>query len=328
MMEEYTLAKQIVETRFSKEDDFYPFFVLSIYSLLIVYHNYQDIIAEVFSELDIFIENDTVPNIMRNNGFDPDDYYGQDEEMDDEYDITSYGVSSTGHNYFLEDKCEFVDDKKHPFIICSTLDSTDEEILLTFIHEFGHLIKGRRNDTYVDKDDDYIRYVIRTGLSIFEFRYFPLDDTYDECNSYEIFDEVVNCLQTTDAAEAIIALDGMPIDSNVLDFYQKLDKDELRKDRGYAFVTESFKPLWKVEKFKKIIEENIVLGNINQMIEELEAITGFNYFDALDEALDKIDELDYFGKTDTLEMQEALRKLDKFIQLFIEKSKSPVKRKD
>ena len=327
-MEDYILAKKIVETRFSKGDDFYPFLVLSVYSLLIVYHDYKDIVADVFSELDIFIENDTVSNIMKNNGFNPDDYYGHDDEVEAENDITSYGVSSSGHNYYLEGGKKFVDEKTHPFIICSALDSTDEEILLTFIHEFAHLIKGRKNGTYVDKEEDYIRYVIRTGLSIFEFRYFPEDNTFDECNSYEILDEVVNCLQTTDAAEAIVALDGMPLDQNVLDFYKTLDKDELRKDRGYTFVTDSFKPLWRVEKFKRIIEENIVLGNINQIIEELEKITGFNYFDALDEKLDKIDELDYFGKTDTLGMQWELHKLEELIKLFAEKSKAPVKRKD
>lgn len=328
MMEDYILAKKIVETRFSQDDNFYPFFVLCIYSLLIVYQDHKDIIEEVFSELDIFIGNDTVHNIMRDNGIEPDDYYGHDDEADAEHNITSYGVSSAGHNYYLKDRKEFVDEKTHPFIICSTLDSTDEEILLTFIHEFGHLIKGRKNDTYVDKGEDYIRYVIRSGLSIYEFRYFPLDDTFDDYNSYEIFDEVINCLQTSEAAEAIIGLDGMPLDPNVLDFYQSLDKEKLRKDQGYAFVTDSFKPLWKVEKFKKIIEENIVLGNINQIIEELEEITGFNYFDELDDRLDKIYELDYFEKTNTLEVQVELHKLDELIQLFIEKSKTAVKRKD
>lgn len=329
MEENYILAKRIVSSRFKSEDDFYPFFVLCVYGVLSSYSDSKEIIEILFLNMDIFIKDDHVNKIMRDNGFDPEDYYGSDidEDTDDIEDFT-FGLSIIGHNYSLNSSGkEFIYEKENPAIICSTLFSSDTNIVMTFIHEFGHLIKGVINGTYLTKDDDYIGYVIRTGLDIFEFRYYPETDEYWEDSSYNLLDEVINCLQTTEAGRAIADLEGIIIDENILIFYKLLDKSQL-VDVGYPCITSKIAPLWDNKIFKKLILENINNGNIDFIIDKFDKLTFSGGFDKLDDLILKVDELDINGKRDSPEMYRTSKKIEKIITMFNNNSKLLVKRRD
>lgn len=317
MEEDYILAKDLALKIANEDEVMYPFFVLGIYGIIRVFNKHKDIVEEIIEKVDIFIDNKPINEIMRNNGINPDEYFGNDTgDSIEEGEVCSYAVSSNGHNYILCNGEEFVDEKGKPFIICSTLRSNDTDVLLSFIHELAHLVKGEVNSTYLTQDEESFGYVIRCGLSIFEFGYYPKDDDYYEANSYEMIDEAINCSQTSEAGRAILELDGIIPDRNINNFFNILDKNELVIDRGYQEVTAAFKPLWSNKVFHSLISDNVVLGNIDFIIDEFNKITGEDSFNRFDDLLFKIDELDYFNKNDCEEMTITKANVQEIINRF------------
>lgn len=321
MEEDYILAKRLASKIACEDEEIYPFFVLGIYGILRVFKENKDIVEDIIDKVDIYIDNKPINEIMRNNGYSPDEYFGSDTgDTIEEGEVCSYAVSSNGHNYILCNDEEFVDDKGKPFIICSTLRSNNTMVLSSFIHEFAHLVKGEVNSTYLTREDDCFGYVIRCGMSIFECGYYPEDDDYYEANSYEIIDEVVNCSQTSEAGCAILELDGIIPDEKINHFFKLLDKEELIVDRGYQEACSAFKPLWNNEVLRSLISDNIVLGNIDFIIDEFNKIAGEDSFNRLDELLFKIDELDYLNRSDSDEMKTTRALVQTIIDIFNKKT--------
>lgn len=325
MEENYILAKNIAKIKVGEENLFYPLFVLCIYGLLCKFPKYKKIVEDVFLDTVILIGDKTVNQMMRDEGLDPSEFFGLElgDVLPNDKEKTNFsrGISISGNNYVLNYEKEFVNKKKDSYIFCTKNGSDEANLMLTLIHEASHLIKGKINDTYKTYGDDFIGYVIRSGLSIYEFCYYPDTDTYSEGESYGIFDEAINCLQTTDAAREILAIDGIIPDKRVQDFLDIVDKDELSKDMGYEAVTNILEPLWKNDSFKKIIEDNIVDGEIDKIIEEFDNIVGAESFDDLDDLLLIIDKLDEEKKNESIKMQNAKEKVLKITEKFNNKTK-------
>lgn len=319
VIENYVLAKKIASDKVGEDSKFYPLFVLCIYGLLCKYQKYKKEVKEVFLDTIILIDNKSVNNIMREAGLNPCEYFGSElgDVCPDDYENSNFyrGISIPGDNYVTNGE-EFINEKSDSYIICSTLAANEAQLMLTLIHEAGHLIKGKINYTYKTQGDDYIGYVIRSGLSIYEFRYFPDDDTFSEENSYVIFDEVINCLQTTDAAMDVLAIDGIIPDKDIQDFLDTVDRNVLKEDLAYETCTELLKQLWKNDTFKAIIEDNIVIGNIDKIIGEFDNILGEDNFDNLDDLLMTIDKLDCENKNNYDEMKITTKKVFTIIEEF------------
>ena len=64
MEENYLLAKIIVSNKYEENNPYYPLFVVAIYALLNKYPNEHLVINEIFSKTDIYIEKDTIQNIL------------------------------------------------------------------------------------------------------------------------------------------------------------------------------------------------------------------------------------------------------------------------
>lgn len=319
VIENYVLAKKIAYDKVGEDSKFYPLFVLCIYGLLCKYQKYKKEVEEIILDTIILIDNKSVNKIMRDAGLNPDEYFGSElgDVCPDDYENSNFyrGISIPGDNYVTNGE-EFVNEKSAPYIICSTLAANEAQLMLTLMHEAGHLIKGKINNTYTTQGDDYLGYVIRSGLSIYEFRYYPEDDTFLEENSYEIFDEVINCLQTTDAAMDVLAIDGIIPDKDIQVFLDTVDKNVLKEDLAYEACTGLLKQLWKNDTFKRIIEDNIVIGNINKIIEEFDSILGEDSFDNLDDLLMIIDRLDSENKNNCEEMKKIIKKVFTIIEEF------------
>lgn len=324
MEENYILAKKIVSKRFEENHEFYSFFVLAIYGVLSVFKNYKDLVCEIFDEVLILIGNKSVVEIMEDNGISVDEIFGIEADCEE---ICQTQAISKGRNEYIYTDEGFINLNNEPFIVCTTYyNDSWGNILTSFIHEFAHLVKGTLNSTYTTKGDDYIGYVIRNGLSVYDFRYYPENDDYSEDISYDIFDEVINCCQTTDAGKNILDLKGIITDKNILEFLKLLNKKNLI-DTGYEDASNAFKPLWKNEVFRTLINDNIVLGNINLIKEEFDKICSFGSYDKFDDLLNKIDELSFFRKRNSKEMFDTKIEIKKMIDLFNKKTKGYEKKK-
>lgn len=324
MMEKYELAKEIASIYFDEDYEMYPFFVLANYGILSVFKDYKDIILKIAQKVDICIADLPTNEIMKRRGFNPDDFFGnEDGEIVDENISCCHGVSSSGNNYVWNGK-EFINEKYSPFIYCTTINSSDTGLLMSFMHEFIHLVKGENNNTYLFENDDSLGFVIRCGISIFKSEYFPNikdENNFFYYNSYEIFDEAINCSQTEEAGRAILELEGQIPDKSIRDFFDQLDKAELTRDDGYVEACSAFKGLWKNQVFHDLISDNIVEGYIDYIIEEFNKIVGEDAFDTFDELLFKVDELACLGKEDSDEMTYTKREVQKMIDIFNENTK-------
>ena len=102
--------------------------------------------------------------------------------------------------------------------------------------------------------------------------------------------EAINVLETCEMSESLLMLDGIIPDKDVSDFYNGLDKDKLCSPEGYENVISLFKPLWDNKYFHDLIEDNIVEGNLNEIITGYENIMGENSFEDFAILLDDYDD--------------------------------------
>lgn len=322
MEENYLLAKKIVSKRFDEDNKFYPFFVLAIYGELTVFKNYKDFIEEIFDNVLIIISNKTINNTMLENNLDPEAFFNNDNSNEEIY--KTEAISYCGYDCdFDGEKLKAV--KTDPFIICTTFyNNSWEHLLAAFIHEFSHIIKGAINGCHISKDKNHSIFTTRCGLSIFKLIYDKNKNEFSQNVSYEILDEVINCAHTNDIINEILAIKDIIPDQKISNFLEILNKRYL-KDTGYERASNSFKPLWRNNTFKTLINNNIVLGNINLIEEEFNKILGFNSLEKLNELLLKIDELDYSNLNHSKEMKKIKNIIIQMIQDFNQKTKVHIK---
>ena len=294
MEEDYYTAYHIVSYKYGEDYPFFPFLVVALYGLLHYYSDYKDTIIKLFQEVDIYIENDSVFNILKKHDIEP---FGFDEdEKAMKYSTNAtYGVSSRGHGFDVDEEgnTSFVEDP--PFIVCSYQTSSMGKLLNTFIHEFSHLIKSQKNSLKIEKSDDIDVYKIRCGLNILCYTYDSSKDMVYELEFFNALDEAINVIQTTDMMQEIASLKEIVNEEEILKLLNLISKDDYHKDFGYASCVKAIRPLWSNSYFKKIVSENIVEGSINSIFEEFDAILGEDSFEYLGDSLDELDDLELKG---------------------------------
>lgn len=287
-MEEYYIkAKELVDSRFDKNYEYYYMILIALTTLLYKYKDYTFLVEKIFNETDIFICEDSIRNILKNKNIDIVSFLEEEDTIDEGINST-YGVSSLGYTFRLEDD-KFIKYKENPFIICSSKCS-NVIILNTFIHEFNHLIKSSLN--CLDSRD--LEYSIRSGISYYKCKYDVKKDTLTQIDYYDVFDEAINVMQTTEMMENIELLQIG--DSCVKSYLDSLDKEEMFKDSGYDLCVEVIRPLWNNPRFRNLVEDNIIDGNIDIIINSFDKILGEGSFNRLADYLDNLDFIGGFNK--------------------------------
>ena len=286
MEEKYLLAVNLVSNVIDKKHPMYPFFVCAFYGLFCKYKEHEDLIISLLSRTDIIFDNGPIDKILEKHGIEQDFVDPVHDENNSS--ISTHGVSNQGHSFVCDDNGKISYLKNEPFVICSTSNTNMGRLLNTFCHEMGHLIKGEENSYYSYQDNDAEVHVIRTGLAHHAYSFFNGNTELSYSVIYSTLDEAVNCIQTTDVMREIISLKEFVNDEVITSFIDSLDHDDLLKDHGYEDICLLVRKLWEHDSFKKMIEENIVLGDIDSIIDEYDGLMGEGSFDEMSGRLDQI----------------------------------------
>lgn len=258
----YKLAKMVVNKKYPNEDDdLKAFFICAIYGLLCKYNNCPEIVCDVFLKVDLYMEKDTVSNILKKYNIDI------EFEDDDDENNKTYAVSSQGYSFIYNEISDCIDCvKDNSFIVCSLKNVTTTRLLNSFCHEMGHLIKGNLDGFNVFKEENISNFYMRTGLGYNIYTYNSKKDTLSEKQIFTYFEEAINTIQTTEVMKEILGIVNYTDDPSIHEFVSTLDKKDVLEDHGYEGVVEVVRKLWEIDEVKKVIEENIVDGTIEESI--------------------------------------------------------------
>ena len=288
MEEEYILAKKIVSNKYEEDYPYYSLLVLGLFTLIHKYRDYSNIVEDIFNKTNIIIDKDNIINLLKNY-----ELCLVDTERDN-IDNDTYGLSSYNCRFILYNDNTIHKKEGTPYLICDSKSISPTCLLNVFIHEFNHLIKGYYNGDGIIKNHSEVGYYIRSGLNHFRYQYLIDKDVIYEYDYYSTLDEIINTIQATEMMKFLKDMDGIIPDSNVQDYLDSLDKNEMGKDFGYDESVKLFRPMWNNDRFRSIIEDNMVLGNMKTIISEVESILGWGSFDDLANTLDKFDEMDAY----------------------------------
>ncbi|MBR2828216.1 MAG: hypothetical protein IKE70_03195 [Bacilli bacterium] len=314
MIENYKKAYELTQIKFKKEDSSFPMIVLSLYGLLSKYQEYQDLVEKVFLETNIWIENKSVEMILKEKGIDSSNFY---EEEKDYYLENTYvpAISSTS-KYLERDKnnnIRLIEEK--PFIICGDIDKNRKEIIInSFIHEFSHLIKAQINSYFIEEDEIEKSHYLRSGLHFYKYSFNKEKNIFEEGDYFTILDESINVLQTSDTLKLIKELDGIIPNEEISSYFNSLDKEKLIEEYGYLDIVKLLKPLWNIESFKSLIEENIIDGDLNNIVNNFSLLGTTHSFIDLSNALDTINDYQEFEREKDSYYYESINVINEIIK--------------
>ena len=304
MEENYVLAKKLVKEKFPNGSAVDELLILGLYGLLSEYSNHKDIVSKAFRDTNIYFEHGSIEKILNRHDIDLQEFK-YDERSNSKYTISS-AVSNLGTYIYLENG-ELKLEKDSPFIAASIDRVGITGLLNSFIHEMGHIIKGYNNGYSKKEDNDKVVAFVRTGLHVDGIKFEKKSNEYYNYRIMEVIDEVINTIQTTEAMQEIKALDGTIPDSNVQDFYNRLNKQLMDIDFGYEKSVKVFRPLWERKSFQRLISENLIDGNIASINNYFDKRTYSGAFKELADLLDDIDEVACLGGDFIIEFITNLR---------------------
>lgn len=319
MEENYLCAKQHVIDRYGSNCPYFPYFVLALYAMLSKYPNNQDLVLQLFHDMDIFFEDDTILNIMERHNLLDEDFKNEEERFDSSI-CETYGVSSPGYTVSVSDGVGSVQFCS-PAIACSVQHTSPSVLLNVFIHEFNHLIKGLNHGISYYQTDDCFSYSTRSGLNQYVCRYYPEQEMVEEVDAHNILDEAINTIQTTEMMRLILSLDGIVPDGNVQSLLDSFDRVVAEQDIGYDSAVELIRPLWEIDSFRHLVEKHLLDGQIDTIIEDFDSKVGEGAFEDLADSLDLVDEFDSIrvrGKK-MEKLKNHIRKMIKMYQSEIKK---------
>lgn len=285
MEENYILAKNTIDSKYL-DNKYYPLLVVSLYVLLEKYPDFKYMITGLFKNTNIIIEEDNIIDILKKHRIS----YLPFEEEDEEEFVTS-GLCSCGISV------EFIDgdlkvQHNNPIVVCSGFERTDTELLNIFLHEMNHVIKGSINGFYFSKNNGDTYYAYRTGLNTHYCHYDHNTGDLISTEEFVMVDEVINTIQAAELSQNVFSLDGIVEDTRIQEYIDSLNVMEAMEGFGYEEATKVFKPLWKNNCFSQLVEDNIVAGNISNIVNEYESIVGEDSLNNLSIALGIINEAD------------------------------------
>lgn len=306
----YLIAKKVVDKKYPEDINLKPFFVAALYGMLCKYKQYYGLVCDLFLKMKIIFDNQPVNIILDEHGYSS-KYVDSDTEF-----IRTYGVSDNGNSFLLKDN-KVVKDTYDPMIVCSTYNVSVVSLLNTFCHEFEHLIKGMIKNGDVFPNNNITTFYNRVGLDHTVYQYnHDKEETVRE-DHFVTIDEAINCIQTTESLEEIVALKEFVTDEKMIDFLNMLNIDEMDIDYGYEVPVSLLRRLWKYKEFRQLVESNIVPGDIIEIVNRFDKTVGEEYaYNKLSNILDSIMELSEENKDNDMLNQlidEANIIIDKYI---------------
>lgn len=250
MKEKYLKAKEIVLKKYSKDDDYYPLFVLAVYSLLCEYND-DELIEEKFLETDFYIDDDSVKNIIKKNNLDI-EYTDEDEYANTDL-VTNYGL--TNYNCkFSFDGDFYITNNGATVIIDSRC--YIEMLINLLTHELNHIVKASFNkvkDDFADEDRVYCDIGYHSGIQYTDIFYsISGNEILLDVSNFE-FEEVLNVFKTTDCLKHLLNMRNIIDDNRILELYDNFNLNELIEDVGYNKSLISVKPLYENSVFKDVL---------------------------------------------------------------------------
>ena len=290
MVEAYFLAKKIVEDRFGVNYLYYPMMVIALSILLFKYYDYSAFIATLFYYIDFYIEDSSIVDIMKRNNINYPISFKEEDVNNNLYEIN--GVSFDGNFFSFDDNMFVKYERSKPFLICDSEKCSPSQLLNVFIHEMNHLIKGFINNQEFHNYSNTREYSIRNGVSLYHCKYDVSSDTLFEYQYFDILDEVINTIQTTDMIQDIFQLKEIISDRKISEYLNTLSPDELKSDFGYNSCVKLFRPLWENDSFRNMIEKELLEGDLSNLTYEFDSIMGHGSFMDMADTLDDIEYID------------------------------------
>lgn len=291
-MNKYKTAEEIIAKKFDKSDENYALYYLCCYGLLDKFgHRYLSLIEELFTTCEFYIGNKPLEQLM--------------EEANCSSETITHDMIASCSNGIIVNLDKTINKlqitKQKPKIFYSKTNDNANIDLISITHESTHILKGLKN--YLSFLPDTSGVFIRNGFFV-EFKQTDGNDIFTR-QFHSIFDEMINVFQTADMMSAVKNIDRSKLDSSVLPFFDKLDLKYLDEPYGYNAFTDIINPLWDNKRFKNIIEENIIEGNLKDIKDAL----GNSFIEDISSTLDFIATTDISKK----EIDEEFRRVKKMI---------------
>lgn len=319
----YFLAVNIVGIKFSKDDLFYPLYVVGVYSLLRKYAGYEDAVVDSFLNTDIYFEKGPILDIVVRHNFDEKRIDGL-RERQKTFDV--YALSDLGSDFnYDKERGELKFINTRPYIVSDTDRFSNEELLNSFCHELGHIIKSKiRGFKIVDngEESNEIEFFFRSGVS-YDSYFTKNGDMYNIKQSI-MLDELINVFHTTEALSEVEGLKSISVDEDINKFISKLDYKKLSQDSGYNDCIPLFRKLWNNELFQNAALESSLTGS-DALFRTFDAL-GDNVYNTLGRLLDKYYDL-ILNNGDRFEIKGIEYQILDIINKYNKKYKDYVKQK-
>lgn len=273
----YLFARKMVDLKYPEGHKYREMFIVGLYGLLCKYNNYAKLIWILFMQMENYIDDKSVLEIIEDNNLQLEPNNSEDD-----------AISSSIHTFITNQNNDLCHILEKPVVVCSNKENT-MLLLNSWCHEMGHLIKSTLNGYKMGITCSYkSEGQLRSGLSTFTY-VFNKDmlQLYVSSNN-SFLDEAINTIQTTEVIDYIIILYDIVPDCDVKDFLSQTIKYD-NNDYGYDLITQEVRKLWEINEFKELVEDNIVEGNIKKIIDDFnETIGDDKAFSKLELLLDHI----------------------------------------
>lgn len=260
----------IIEKRFSKDDDNYELFICGCFCLLGKFgEEFEPLVENVFNNTNFIISEGNTLKLAEENEVTQISFNDISEEESEFID----GLSYNGIHFYFNNEGKVFEDFSNPVVVIPTNNKSRNDLLNTFIHEVSHLIKSQINSSYCE---EYNYYFIRSGLSFYEVNY--CDGKIIDNSLFSVLDEVINVVQTTEMMKDLRLLKEITCDENIKNYLNEINFEELDLLFGYDGLSDTFVNLWNNEEFRNIIERDIVIGDLDKIVINFNNIMGKNCF--------------------------------------------------
>ena len=264
------LARDIVEKRFSFDDENYGLFVCGCFCLLGKYGDtFLSLVEKVFNESNFVISDDNVLKLAEEMGINEFSFADLDSNELKFID----GLSFNGIHYYFNYDGKVNKDFSNPVVIISSIGMNNNILLNTFIHEVNHLIKSQIDAEFCE---EFNFYSVRCGLSLYEVNY--SNGILIDNNLFNTLDEIINVYQTTDMMIYLEELKDLNFNDNIGKFLSMIDYSSLDLLSGYNGLVEVFNDLWDNDEFRNIVEDDIITGNLDNIVNNFNNIMGRDCF--------------------------------------------------
>ena len=318
MEEQFMQAKQLVDEKYREEDPYYGVYLLGMYGLIRKYPRHLSFIQNIFRKTTIIIEKGLISEILKKHNLSFQDLDEEEERQLAENGNLLPAISYSGVFYFIDRNNRFKRADGNPIVVVNGY-CPPSFLLNSFIHEMNHMIKGQKHAFLIERNDGKEQCSIRNGMQVSVYSYDANSDEVDQIDSYNILDEAINTIQTSEMIQDILALDGIIPIPCVQEFLDSCDREDFEDDPMYKDVIEATLPLLTNPHFRSLVDENLIIGHLKPIEEDFESKLGegslMNFSDLLDELED---EASY--SNNSKRKRNLKKQILKYVQAYNEKS--------